>query len=108
MSLLLHISFFFSSRTRHTRSKRDWISDVCSSDLDDPAMVWVNPEVAHETMAGLNFYHGVAQALEAGKLFHIDLNGQKPGRYDQDFRFGSEDIKGAFFLVKLLEDSKWG
>jgi xylose isomerase len=75
--------------------------------LDDPSMVGVNPEVAHETMAGLNFYHGVAQALEQGKLFHIDLNGQKPGRYDQDFRFGQEDIKGVFFLVKLLEDYQW-
>lgn len=72
--------------------------------LEDPSMVGVNPEVAHETMAGLNFYHGVAQALESGKLFHIDLNSQKPGRYDQDFRFGQEDIKGAFFLIKLLED----
>jgi xylose isomerase len=71
-------------------------------------MVGVNPEVAHETMAGLNFYHGVAQAIECGKLFHIDLNGQKPGRYDQDFRFGQEDIKGVFFLVKLLEDYNWG
>jgi xylose isomerase len=50
----------------------------------------------------------VAQALEQGKLFHIDLNGQKPGRYDQDFRFGQEDIKGMFFLVKLLEDNQWG
>jgi xylose isomerase len=76
--------------------------------LDDPSMVGVNPEVAHETMAGLNFYHGVAQALEQGKLFHIDLNGQKPGRYDQDFRFGQEDLKGVFFLVKLLEDYNWG
>jgi xylose isomerase len=75
--------------------------------LDDPSMVGVNPEVAHETMAGLNFYHGVAQAVEAGKLFHIDLNGQRPGRYDQDFRFGQEDVKGAFFLVKLLEDYRW-
>ena len=65
----------------------------------------LNPEVAHETMAGLSFYHGVAQALEAGKLFHIDLNAQELGRYDQDFRFGSEDIKDAFFLVKLLEES---
>jgi xylose isomerase len=52
-------------------------------------MVGVNPEVAHETMAGLDFTHGVAQALDAGKLFHIDLNDQKPGRYDQDFRFGA-------------------
>jgi xylose isomerase len=71
--------------------------------LEQPAMVGVNPEVAHETMAGLSFYHGVAQALWAGKLFHIDLNGQKIGRYDQDLRFGSEGIKEAFFLVKLLE-----
>jgi len=70
-------------------------------------MVGLNPEVAHEQMAGLDFSHGVAQALEAGKLFHIDLNGQKPGRFDQDLRFGSEDLKGAFFLVKLLEDAGW-
>ena len=75
--------------------------------LDHPDMVGLNPEVAHDTMAGLDFSHGVAQALEAGKLFHIDLNGQKPGRYDQDLRFGSEDPKAAFFLVKLLEDAKW-
>jgi xylose isomerase len=75
--------------------------------LDNPDMVGVNPEVAHDTIAGLDFSHGVAQAMEAGKLFHIDLNGQKPGRFDQDLRFGSEDIKGAFFLVKLLEDAKW-
>ncbi|MBC7898093.1 MAG: xylose isomerase [Cytophagaceae bacterium] len=75
--------------------------------LDHPDMVGLNPEVAHDQMAGLDFSHGVAQALEAGKLFHIDLNGQKPGRFDQDLRFGSEDVKGAFFLVKLLEDSKW-
>jgi xylose isomerase len=73
--------------------------------LDHPEMVGVNPEVAHDTMAGLDFSHGVAQALEAGKLFHIDLNAQKPGRYDQDHRFGSEDPKQAFFLVKLLEDA---
>ena len=72
--------------------------------LDHPEMVGVNPEVGHEMMAGLNFYHVVAQALEAGKLFHIDLNNQKIGRFDQDLRFGSEDIKGAFFLIKLLED----
>ncbi len=75
--------------------------------LDHPDMVGLNPEVAHEQMAGLDFTHGVAQALEAGKLFHIDLNGQKPGRFDQDLRFGSEDLKGAFFLVKLLEDAAW-
>jgi xylose isomerase len=73
--------------------------------LQYPDMVGVNPEVAHETMAGLNFYHAIAQAVEAGKLFHIDLNDQKPGRYDQDFRFGSESIKGMFFVVKLLEES---
>jgi xylose isomerase len=75
--------------------------------LDHPEMVGLNPEVAHDTIAGLDFSHGVAQAMEAGKLFHIDLNGQKPGRYDQDHRFGSEDVKGSFFLVKLLEDAKW-
>jgi xylose isomerase len=73
--------------------------------LDQPDMVGVNPEFAHETMAGLNFVHAVAQAIEAGKLFHIDLNDQIMGRYDQDFRFGSENLKRAFFLVKLLEDS---
>jgi xylose isomerase len=72
--------------------------------LDHPEMVGVNPEYAHETMPGLNFHHAVAQALECGKLFHIDLNGQKPGKYDQDLRFGSEDQKGCFFLVKLLEE----
>lgn len=75
--------------------------------LQRPDMVGLNPEVAHETMAGLDFTHGVAQALDAGKLFHVDLNDQKPGRYDQDFRFGSADPKGAFFLVKLLEDAGW-
>jgi xylose isomerase len=72
--------------------------------LDYPEMVGVNPEVAHEAIAGLNFTHHVAQAIDAGKLFHIDLNDQVPGRYDQDFRFGSADIKQAFFLVKLLTD----
>jgi xylose isomerase len=73
--------------------------------LAHPDMVGVNPEVAHEHMAGLNFFHAVAQAIEAGKLFHIDLNDQKPGRYDQDLRFASESIKPLFFLVKLLEES---
>jgi xylose isomerase len=68
-------------------------------------MVGVNPEVAHEQMSGLAFHHGIAQALDAGKLFHIDLNDQKPGRYDQDLRFGSESLKGMFYLVKLLEDA---
>ncbi|MDP6409876.1 MAG: xylose isomerase [Planctomycetota bacterium] len=71
--------------------------------LEHSTMVGVNPEVAHETMAGLSFTHGVAQAMEAGKLFHIDLNGQRIGRYDQDLRFGSEDLKQAFLLVRLLE-----
>jgi xylose isomerase len=75
--------------------------------LDHPEMVGVNPEVAHEHMAGINFMHGVAQAWEAGKLFHIDLNDQYPGRYDQDLRFGSRDIKAAFYLVKFLEDVKY-
>ena len=75
--------------------------------LDHPEMVGVNPEVAHEHMAGLNFVHGVAQAMEAGKLFHIDLNDQAFGRYDQDFRFGAVNPKSAFFLVKLLEDNKY-
>ena len=73
--------------------------------LDHPELVGVNPEYAHETMAGLNFYHAVAQALDAGKLFHVDLNGQKTGRFDQDLRFGQEDYKTNFFLVRLLESS---
>ncbi|MCW3058257.1 MAG: xylose isomerase [Capsulimonas sp.] len=77
------------------------------STLAHPEMVGVNPEYAHDTIAGLNFYHAVAQALEMGKLFHIDLNGQKPGRFDQDLRFGQEDYKSNFFLVKLLEDYKY-
>jgi xylose isomerase len=72
--------------------------------LDHPEMVGVNPEFAHEHMAGLNFMHGVAQAWEAGKLFHIDLNDQAFGRYDQDLRFGTNSIKSAFYLVKFLED----
>src|SRR5512145_350278 len=75
--------------------------------LDHPEMVGVNPEVAHEHMAGINFMHGVAQAWEAGKLFHIDVNDQYPGRDDHDLRFGSRDIKAAFYLVKFLEDVKY-
>lgn len=75
--------------------------------LDWPEMVGLNPEFAHETMSGLSFHHGVAQTLWAGKLFHIDLNGQVPGKYDQDFRFGSEGARDAFYLVKLLEDAQW-
>lgn len=72
--------------------------------LDHPEMVGLNPEMAHEHMAGLNFLHNVAQAWDAGKLFHIDLNDQNFARFDQDFRFGSHNYKQAFFLVKFLED----
>jgi xylose isomerase len=75
--------------------------------LDHPEMVGVNPELAHEHMAGLNFTHAVAQAWEAGKLFHIDLNDQNYARYDQDYRFGMQNLKQAFFLVKFLEDVKY-
>ena len=71
--------------------------------LDHPEMVGVNPEVAHEQMAGLNFLHAVAQAWEVGKLFHIDLNDQNYARFDQDWRFGAQNLKQAFFLVKFLE-----
>ena len=76
--------------------------------LQRPELVGVNPEVAHETMAGLSFLHGVGQALWAGKLFHLDLNGQDVGRYDQDFRFGAEDLKEAFLLVRLIENAGYG
>lgn len=72
--------------------------------LEHKEMVGVNPEVAHEQMPGLNMMHAVAQAWEAGKLFHIDLNDQYPGRYDQDLRFGSVSPKQSFWLVKFLED----
>jgi xylose isomerase len=72
--------------------------------LDHSEMVGVNPEMAHEHMAGLNFLHAVAQAWDAGKLFHIDLNDQNYVRFDQDWRFGSQNIKQSFFLVKFLED----
>jgi xylose isomerase len=75
--------------------------------LEHSEMVGVNPEVAHETMAGLSFVHAVSQALWAGKLFHIDLNSQRIGRYDQDYRFGAEDLKEAFLLVHLLETSDY-
>lgn len=71
--------------------------------LDHAEMCGVNPEVAHENMPGLSMVHAVGQAMEVGKLFHIDLNAQRIGRYDQDLRFGSEDLKGAFFLVRMLE-----
>jgi len=72
--------------------------------LDHPEMVGVNPEMAHEHMAGLNFMHAVAQAWDAGKLFHIDLNDQNSVRFDQDWRFGMHSIKQSFFLVKFLEE----
>jgi xylose isomerase len=72
--------------------------------LDHPEMVGVNPEVAHEHMAGLNFTHALAQAWDAGKLFHVDLNDQNYVRYDQDLRFGSQNLKQAFFLVRFLEE----
>ncbi|MEZ4607164.1 MAG: hypothetical protein R2865_10310 [Deinococcales bacterium] len=75
--------------------------------LEHPNMVGLNPEFAHDTMAGLNFVHALAQAIDAKKLFHIDLNDQKMGRFDQDLRFGSENIKAAFYVVKLLEDSNY-
>ena len=75
------------------------------STLEHADMVGLNPEVAHETMAGLSFVHAVGQALWADKLFHIDLNAQDVGRYDQDFRFGAEDLKEAFLLVRLLESA---
>ncbi|GIG60057.1 xylose isomerase [Longispora fulva] len=74
-----------------------------ASTLDHHGMVGVNPEVGHEQMAGLNFVHGIAQALWQGKLFHIDLNGQRGIRFDQDLVFGHGDVLSAFFLVDLLE-----
>ena len=75
--------------------------------LDHPEMVGVVPELAHVRMAGLNCYHEISQVLECGKLFGIHLNGQKPLRYDQDLRFGAEDIKESFFVVKAIEDARW-
>jgi len=77
------------------------------AELEWPDMVGLNPEFAHETMSGLSFSHAVAQTLWHGKLFHIDLNAQRIGKYDQDFRFGAEGIRDAFYTVKLLEDAQW-
>jgi len=71
--------------------------------LDHPELVGLNPEVGHEQMAGLNFVHGIGQALFHKKLFHIDLNGQHGPKYDQDLVFGHGDLKSAFFLVDLLD-----
>ncbi|WP_203231145.1 xylose isomerase [Nocardioides caldifontis] len=73
------------------------------SSLEHSDRVGLNPEVGHEQMAGLNFVHGIAQALWHGKLFHIDLNGQRGIKYDQDLVFGHGDVLNAFFLVDLLE-----
>jgi xylose isomerase len=73
--------------------------------LERPELVGVNPEVGHEQMAGLNFPHGIAQALWHNKLFHIDLNGQTGIKYDQDLRFGAGDLRSAFWLVDLLESA---
>jgi xylose isomerase len=77
------------------------------NELEWPDMVGINPEFAHETMSGLSVHHAVAQCLWQGKLFHIDLNAQRIGKFDQDFRFGSEGIRDAFYLVRLLEESGW-
>jgi xylose isomerase len=73
------------------------------STLEEPDRVGLNPEVGHEEMAGLNFAHGIAQALWHGKLFHIDLNGQHGPRFDQDLRFGAGNLRGAFWTVDVLE-----
>jgi xylose isomerase len=75
--------------------------------LDHPDMCGINPETAHIKMAGLNPYHEFAQALDAGKLLDVHLNGQKPLRFDQDLSFGSDDLKEAFFTTKLLMDHKY-
>jgi xylose isomerase len=71
--------------------------------LDEPTRVGLNPEVGHEEMAGLNYAHGIAQALWQGKLFHIDLNGQNGPRFDQDLRFGAGNARGAFWAVDVVE-----
>jgi xylose isomerase len=74
------------------------------AELDHGDIVGLNPETGHEQMAGLNYTHGIAQALWAGKLFHIDLNGQRGIKYDQDLVFGHGDLLSAFFTVDLLEN----
>ncbi len=73
------------------------------NELEHSEMVGLNPEVGHEEMSGLNFAHGLAQALWHGKLFHVDLNGQNGPRYDQDLRFGAGNARGAFWTVDILE-----
>jgi xylose isomerase len=75
--------------------------------LEKPENCGLVPEMAHARMAGLNCYHEIGMAIECGKLFGCHLNGQKPLRYDQDLRFGTEDLKESFFVVKLLEDNNW-
>ncbi|NUR93918.1 MAG: xylose isomerase [Kribbellaceae bacterium] len=75
------------------------------NDLADPELVGINPEVGHEEMAGLNYAHGIAQALWHGKLYHIDLNGQHGPRFDQDLRFGAGNLRGAFWTVDALQGS---
>ncbi len=77
-------------------------------ELEDPDRVGLNPEVGHEEMAGLNYAHGIAQALWHDKLFHIDLNGQHGPRYDQDLRFGAGNLRGAFWTVDALEGAGSG
>jgi xylose isomerase len=72
------------------------------NELEHPELVGINPEVGHEEMAGLNYAHGIAQALWHGKLYHIDLNGQNGPRYDQDMRFGAGNVRGAFWVVDTL------
>jgi xylose isomerase len=76
--------------------------------LEHADMVGINPETGHEQMASLNYTHGIAQALWQGKLFHIDLNGQKGPRYDQDLVFGHGDLLQAFSTVDLLENGAPG
>lgn len=74
------------------------------SQLENGDIVGVNPETGHEQMAGLNFTHGIAQALWQEKLFHVDLNGQRGTKFDQDLVFGHGDLSSAFFTVDLLEN----
>jgi xylose isomerase len=78
------------------------------NDLEHPELVGINPEVGHEQMAGLNYAHGIAQALWHGKLFHIDLNGQHGPRFDQDLRFGAGNLREAFWTVDVLQGSSGG
>lgn len=72
------------------------------AELDNGDVVGLNPEVGHEQMANLNYTQALAQGLHAGKLFHIDLNGQRGLKYDQDLCFGHGDLMSAFFTVDLL------